>query len=320
MTRVLLAEDDLVSSRLVQAQLQAADYEVVVARSGDEALRLALAPDAPRLLLLDWMMPGLHGPEVIRRLRRLQPDRYRYAVLLTQRAGGADMLSGFESGADDFVRKPCDPRELVARLRVGARIIELQDRLSASNMALTRLADSDPLTGLPNRRCLLSELQIASARCAEQARPLGVAMVDIDHFKQVNDRHGHAAGDRVLCAVAERMRGRLRDDCTLGRFGGEEFLLVAPGTDADAIAAIGERLRAAVAEHPIAAGASTVPVTISVGVACRKPGTDRSDAELVRAADDALYDAKHAGRDRVCVAWDSAPPAQPTALTGTGPH
>ncbi|RME22961.1 MAG: diguanylate cyclase [Deltaproteobacteria bacterium] len=315
MTRVLLAEDDLVSSRLVQAQLQAAGYDVMVARSGDEALRLALAPDAPRLLLLDWMMPGLHGPEVIRRLRRLQPDRYRYAILLTQRAGGADLLSGFESGADDYVRKPCDPRELVARLRVGARIIELEDRLRASNMALARLADSDPLTGLPNRRHLLTELESASARCAEQQRPLGVAMVDIDHFKQVNDHHGHAVGDRVLCAVAERMRGRLRDDCTLGRFGGEEFLLVAPNADADAITAIGERLRAAIAEHPIAAGSATVSATISVGVACREPGVEISDAELVRSADAALYDAKRAGRNRVCQAWQESEADGPPALT-----
>ncbi len=311
--RVLLADDDPVSRCLVRGQLVAGGYEVVTATTGEEALRSAVLDGGPDLLILDWMMPGLHGPQVIERLRALQPDRYRYAILLTRRDGASDVLDGFESGADDFVRKPCDPRELVARVRVGQRLLDLQARLMASNQALAQLANRDALTALPNRRSLLETLEAASLRSRSLGRPLGAAMIDIDFFKRVNDVHGHAAGDAVIRAVADRMRGSLREASVFGRFGGEEFLLVEPDADRPTLELVAGRLCQAVRAHPIATETALVDVTVSIGIACRDADDGLSDADLIRLADEALYQAKESGRDRVCTAW-SVPTQR---LTGT---
>lgn len=320
--RVLLADDDRVSRRLVQGHLEAAGCSVVTAGDGSAALKLAMAPDAPRVLVLDWMMPGLHGPEIIQKLREGQPDLYRYSILLTQLDGVGEAVSGFASGADDFVRKPCDPRELVARVRVGQRLIALQDRLAASNAALWTLANRDALTYLPNRRAVLECLTQASTQTRAARKPLGLAMIDIDHFKRVNDQHGHAVGDVVIRAVAARLSGQVRATNTVGRLGGEEFILVAPGIESDDLCSIADRLCEAVRADPVVAGGSEISVTVSVGSAWRSAAESCDDGELLRRADLALYEAKSTGRDRACCACieDCEPSSSPPDRFGTPPQ
>lgn len=303
--KVLVADDDPVSRSLFGGLLRKSGYEVIQASSGDAALALALAADGPRLLILDWVMPGLTGPEVIQQLRADDPSVFRYAILLTLRGKAADLVAGLQSGADDYVRKPCDPRELVARVQVGERMLALQDRLTTTNRALERLASVDALTELRNRRSLLQGLEDLALHCSTASRSLGVAMLDIDHFKRVNDTWGHPVGDLVLRAVAGRLAHHVREPDLVGRYGGEEFLVALGGVEGGTLEAVGQRLLGAVREEPIAGPEGALRVTTSIGLAVRMPGQALTVPELLKQADDALYRAKRDGRDRVCVAWDA---------------
>ncbi|MCK6507279.1 diguanylate cyclase [Myxococcota bacterium] len=304
--RILLADDDPVSRSLFGGLLRKSGFEVVAAPRGDVALALALDKDAPRLLILDWVMPGLTGPEVIQRLREQDPDTFRYTILLTLRHRAADLVAGLQAGADDYVRKPCDPRELVARVQVGQRMLALQEHLATTNRALERLASIDALTELRNRRSVLGGLEELSQRCAAAALPLGVAMLDIDHFKQVNDTWGHPVGDLVLRTVARRLAHHVREPDLVGRYGGEEFLVALGGVEGETLEAVGQRLLRAVREEPITLPACTLSITTSVGMACRLPGQALTVPALLKLADDEVYRAKRTGRDRVCVAGEPA--------------
>jgi diguanylate cyclase (GGDEF)-like protein len=299
--KVLVADDSAVSRRTLQGTLERLGYEVVLAVDGREALEALQRADGPRLAVVDWMMPGVDGLEVCRTLRQ-RTAPYTYVILLTARDRQEDVLAGLEAGADDFLSKPFDVVELRARLRSGARVLELQEALFAAVDALRKQAGTDSLTGLLTRALVLDGLARELHRAEREDRPLSVLIADLDHFKRVNDTFGHPGGDAVLRETAERMRVALRGYDLLGRYGGEEFLAVLPGCDQARTRQVAERLRAAVAERPMAAAGSPVGVTMSVGTATAWAGADA--VALIQAADAALYRAKAHGRDRV----EAAPP------------
>jgi two-component system cell cycle response regulator len=297
--KILVAEDDLVTRRILEAFLEKWGYEALIVGDGREAWQLLQRDDAPRLAILDWMMPGLDGTSICRQVRQLNLQPYIYLILLTARGFKQDMIEGLEAGADEYLTKPFDPYELKARLRSGARIVELQDSLIQARDALREQAMHDALTKLLNRRATLDFLISEMSRAKREHNPLTVMMIDIDHFKLVNDSLGHLTGDAVLSEVARRLRTSARTYDLVGRFGGEEFLIVAPACSAADGLAQAERLREVVCSEPIKVKDESVKVTISLGVATTLESVPQDMEALLAAADRALYRAKAAGRNRV---------------------
>ena len=297
LSRILIAEDAPVSRRLLQALLTQWGYSVEVAKDGVEALEALLRPGAPQLAILDWEMPGLSGPEVCHRARARSDAEYCYLLLLTSRDGRTDLVQGLRAGADDYVTKPFDPGELQARLRTGERILALQRQFLEAQEALRLQASRDSLTGLYNRRVVLERLDEELARAGREASELSVLILDADHFKRVNDRYGHQAGDDTLHELASRLGSVLRPYDSLGRYGGEELIAVLPGCDEEGALEVAERMRSAVDSIPLATRAGPVPLTISIGSATWS-GRGNGDTLIAR-ADEALYRAKSAGRNRV---------------------
>ena len=277
-------------------------YEVIIARDGEEALRVLQADEAPRLAILDWMMPKVDGVDVCRRVRSVGREPYIYILLLTARTESGDLVEAIDAGADDYLTKPFNAPELRARLRAGQRILNLQEQLLAAREALRQEATHDGLTGLLNRRAILGLLQIELERAAREVQPVAVLMVDLDHFKAINDRHGHMAGDAALRETANRLMTSVRRYDSVGRYGGEEFLVVLPGCNGDGALAQAERLRQAVASEPFSIATQSLPITCSIGVAWR-PASSRCDTDtLVRESDLGLYGAKESGRNRIVCA------------------
>ena len=296
--KILIAEDDAISRRLLETILAKWGYEVVVAVDGEQAWSRLEAEDAPRLAILDWMMPGMDGIEVCRRVRERSGAPYVYILLLTARSQREDLLQGMEAGADDYITKPFDANELKVRLRAGRRILELQAQLMSAQEALRDQAARDPLTGIWNRNTLFDILRRELARAERESTPLALVMADLDHFKDLNDNYGHLAGDSVLREVTRRMSGSIRPYDAVGRYGGEEFLVVLPGCDTRAGMSHAERLRHALGDEPFDTSEGRLNVTCSLGVVSTESGVLDPDT-LVRAADSALYRAKHNGRNRV---------------------
>lgn len=294
--KILIAEDDPVSQRMLQSFLTKWGYEIIAVSSGTEALRILEGPDAPPLAVLDWMMPGMEGPEICREIRK-DPERpYTYVLLLTARTQKEDLLKGLEAGADDYLTKPFDVQELRARLHVGRRILDLQHHLLAATDELRFRASHDMLTGIPNRGTILEAVNRERARQIRDGGSFGVILADLDHFKAVNDNHGHLAGDIVLKEAACRMRACVRSYDSVGRYGGEEFLIVVPTGDGNSTAAVAERVRQAISEKPVMTESGPIFVTASLGIAV---SIDRDVKEVLRSADEALYCAKARGRNRV---------------------
>ncbi len=319
---VLIAEDDPVSRRILNTFLVKWGYDVTVVTDGAAALAVLEGDNSPRLAVLDWMMPGLEGVQVCQRIRE-RPDRpYVYVLLLTARSEKQDLLRGLELGADDYLTKPFDAAELRARIRVGERILNLQDDLISAREELRFRATHDGLTGIPNRAMVMEALNREAARQVREAQPFGVVLVDIDHFKNINDTHGHLCGDDVLKAVVERMKACIRAYDVIGRYGGEEFLVVVPAVDGPGAMALAERIRRIVESQPVRMPSGEVNVTVSLGVAV-SADPKRTDArDLLRLADEALYRAKNGGRNRSELATpsvqsESDPRAERTALTPT---
>jgi two-component system cell cycle response regulator len=309
--RALVADDDHASRLLLQKVLAKWGYDVITASGGEEAWKVLTSDDSPDLAVLDWMMPELDGVEVCRRIRALELSSPPYLILLTSRGDKQDIATGLESGASDYVQKPFDHDELRARLLVGRRFAELNRKLLETQNELRRQALTDPLTHIMNRRAILGRLTEEMARAPRQGLPLSIGVLDIDHFKAVNDKYGHAGGDAILQAVVERALRALRPYDALGRIGGEEFLIVMPGVGPRDTEIVLERLRKAVRETPIEAQGQRVIVTVSIGGAVN---AGESMDELLNLADDALYRAKDEGRDRVVMAiQEAAPGAEPVA-------
>jgi diguanylate cyclase (GGDEF)-like protein len=308
--RILIAEDDLMSRRMLEATLVRLGHEVVAVADGSAAIDALLQADGPRLAILDWMMPGTDGLEVCRVVRQ-KAEAYVYTVLLTGRDNADDVITGLDAGADDFLTKPFNAGELRARLRSGIRVLELQSGLLEAQESLRRYASIDHLTGLWNRRMILEQLDRELNRVRRENRPLTVALVDIDRFKSINDTHGHSVGDAVLRDAAATIRVQLREYDFVGRYGGEEFLLLLPGCDEDDGRRIAERVRQRIEAVPTIIGDLSIPVTASFGLATAHRSESLSSS-TIEAADAALYRAKEGGRNRVEAAPRSAT-AEPIA-------
>jgi two-component system, cell cycle response regulator len=288
--KVLVAEDDPITSHLLQALLTKAAYVPVSVEDGAEALEMLGKPDCPQLVILDWMIPKVNGLEVCRIIRERPSEHYTYVILLTAKGKQEEILEGLAAGADDYITKPFDFHELVARLRVGKRILDLQEQLVTQ-------ATHDSLTGLLNRKAILEVLEKEAGRALRNKSQLAIIMADIDHFKRVNDTHGHMAGDAVLREVGRKMRGLLRSYDSVGRYGGEEFLIVVPDCGSIEASNLAERVRNCVMETAIATPGCQIPITLSFGVADTSAGQKPED--MLRAADMTLYVAKKGGRNRV---------------------
>ncbi len=297
--RVLIAEDDPISRRVLATMLGKWGYDVTVTCDGNEAWAALQEENAPRLAILDWMMPGIDGAEVAGRVRELDRKDYTYIILLTAKDRQEDIIAGMNSGADDYIVKPFDSGELNVRLRAAQRILDLQAKLLAAQEAFRIQATHDGLTSIWNRRAIMDLLSDEVDRTRRGEDSLAVIMADIDAFKLVNDTYGHAAGDVVICQAVDRMQSVLRPYDQLGRYGGEEFLVILPGCPGKVAATLGERIRAAVAATPATWDDSTIGFTISLGVAATDEMGVSNIETLLRHADDALYRAKAAGRNRV---------------------
>jgi diguanylate cyclase (GGDEF)-like protein len=298
--RILIADDDRTSRAALAAVLRKMGHEVVETADGPEALNQMSRPDAPLLAVLDWMMPGMDGIELVRKIRDMRSALPPYLILLTSRRATSDIITGLDAGANDYLSKPFNPGELSARVRVGSRMIELQSQLIKTQNALEHEATHDYLTGILNRRAIEGELSRELSRHRRDGMGLVVAICDIDHFKQINDNYGHAVGDEVLCGVVRLMQSCLRDYDRIGRTGGEEFLVISPGIqDVDA-RGLFERLRMKTEATPIKTGAGEIRITLSIGVKIADNGDDTIE-KLTQAADTALYMAKEKGRNRLCV-------------------
>lgn len=308
--RLLIAEDNAVSRRVLEASLKKWEYDVVAVADGKQAWDILQSSEAPRLAILDWEMPGLTGPAVCRLVRRQNRETYTYILLLTSKSEKKDLIEGMDAGADDYIAKPFDRQELHVRLRAGQRIINLQDDLLAAREDLRMQATHDSLTGLKNRSTIVEILQIEMSRNDRQNGGLGLVMLDLDKFKAVNDTYGHAAGDVVLKECAKRMSSSIRQYDSIGRYGGEEFLLVLPGCDEACTLAQAQRMLHMIGNEPIEIEGRQLLVTASMGATIQLSGL--SADKLIHIADEALYRAKHNGRNRV--EWIDAASYQTEAL------
>ena len=267
------------------------NYDVIALENGLDAWKALQQEDAPQMAILDWMMPGMDGVELCRRIHgRVGP--YKYVLLLTAKGRKEDIVAGLEAGADDYLVKPFEGTELRARMRAGQRILELQGALLKAHAELQFEAAHDPLTGLWNRGAIMDLLRREMQRSVRTGEPMGLLMADLDHFKRINDTFGHQAGDAVLCEVARRLLESVRSYDYVGRYGGEEFLIVLTACAAPSLSLTAERMRNHVCRQPVATESGSIAVTVSIGLAPHfmiGPRVMPNVEELVRDADEALY-------------------------------
>jgi two-component system, cell cycle response regulator len=312
--RILVADDDELYRHAIEKALKQWGFEVVIATEGNMALQILQGPDPPRIAILDWMMPNLNGIDVCSRLRSSKNETYIYIVLITAKKQMEDVVAGLSAEADDYLIKPFNFQELRVRLQAGVRVINLQAALASKQRELAYLATHDSLTDLLNRHGILGIAARELDRGNRESRLLWLAMVDIDHFKEINDELGHAAGDTILCEAAQRMRSALRSYDLIGRYGGDEFLLVMLDLDKRMVIKLAERLRNQVGEKPYNVMDRQIDVSISMGVASNNGAALMEN--LIHSADIALYRAKAAGRNRIEFAEAETEPMERQLLTG----
>jgi two-component system cell cycle response regulator len=307
--KIMLVEDSPIQRRRIVRQLKEWNLDFIAIDNGAEAWNILQGPDAPSLVLLDWMLPGLDGIELCRRIRTLGASgTYIYTVMLTAKEKKHDLLTAMAAGADDYLTKPVNPSELRARIMVGKRIFDLQQSLKFA-------ATHDFLTNLLNRAEILASLKREMSRNKREDKPTAIILADLDHFKEVNDSLGHAAGDCVLKEVAQRLQSDLRAYDLAGRYGGEEFLLVLPNCNLITATRRADEIRGLISKHSIVTTFARVPVTISMGVTVSHGTHSNTIENLLQQADEALYCAKGNGRN--CVKAFSAS-AQATGHSSNG--
>mgnify|MGYP004506228317 CR=1 FL=1 len=315
-TRILVVDDVPDNVEILDARLSSRGYAIVTAATGEEALD-RVKEEPPHLILLDVMMPGLDGHQVARRIKDDETLPFIPIILVTALNEAEDVVQGLESGADDYISKPYNFRELEARVRAMLRIKFLQDELDQknrelelANKRLKKLSITDGLTELYNHRHVHQLLHDEFERSARTGEPIAVAMMDLDRFKSINDTYGHPTGDVILYETAKIIKETAREIDMPGRYGGEEFIAILPGTEEESAEAFAERVRQAVESHVFRDGATEVRMTVSCGVAAfPAPGVDAPEA-LLKAADEALYQAKHGGRNQVIRASQATPPTE----------
>ena len=315
--RALVADGDPERLRQLESWLGKWGHDVAAVRTGSEAWTRLDAERVPILVLLAWRLEGMPGIDVCRRLR-LQPELpSAYVLLLAGQRGEEDLLDGLNAGADDFLFAPLDPAEVKARVRTGARIVEVEQALRASQNALRVQSTRDVVTGAWNRAAILDMLNKERERARRKSGSVGVVLADLDAFRRVNETLGTPVGDEVLREAARRMSSTVRPYDAVGRHGGEEFLIVLPGSDGLGGLTAAERIRESFAKRPVHTSAGPVPVTLSLGVAAEGGEAASDGNSLLRAADAALKRAQHNGGNRVAladdsgVAIDAVPPEEP---------
>lgn len=312
--RVLIADDDPVILRLLEKHLNKAGFETLKASNGNDALKLALS-EGPQIIITDWEMPGMDGVELCRMLRDAEGIGLVHIIVLTSHSDKSRVVEAFDAGADDYLSKPFHRGELLARLKAGMRVIELESNLARQNREiiknnaelailnskLEKMATTDELTGLANRRFAIERFESYWAAAERHGSALSCIMLDIDHFKRINDTFGHHIGDQALRQVAASLNKHTRIDDLTCRLGGEEFLIICPNTSIVPAAELANRLREKIAAEIIQTDETELSLTVSLGVAERDSISKNVD-DLIRQSDDALYSAKHSGRNRVVLA------------------
>lgn len=308
--RVLIAEDDAVSRMILQRAVEKFGHECLMAEDGERAWDIYNQTPGVDVIISDWMMPGMDGLQLCRKVREDQRDEYTFFIFLTALGDKEHLLEGMQAGADDYLAKPLDREQLQVRLIAAARVTSLHRQLNAKNVELGRLNEElfamsrrDPLTMLGNRLRLREDLETLSAQAERYGHSYCAILCDVDHFKLYNDHYGHLAGDDVLRAVAEIVAQTVRKGDTVYRYGGEEFLAILPEQSLESATQAAERLRRSVEELEIPHAARPAPnvVTISLGLAILRPGEKKSADELLKQADEALYHAKNAGRNKLAI-------------------
>lgn len=299
---ILVVDDDVVSRTVVEKHLQKAGFKVTTTANGQKALDFFDHQFFP-IVLTDWMMPGIDGPQLCRLIREKQTDGYVFIILITARDTKTDIVSGLESGADDYLTKPIHTAEMIARVKTGIRILRLEQSLKKANEEIRLLSITDSLTGCYNRGYLNEHFPYEINRARRYSQALSVVFADIDHFKTVNDTHGHQAGDEVLKVFARCILNEVRKKTDwVVRYGGEEFLIVLPETKNNRALSMAERLRQKVAETQIQVGEKTLSITASFGGACtvfqNKNKGNMTMEQLINLADEQLYRSKMEGRNR----------------------
>jgi len=299
---ILVAEDNLVARKLLEKNQTKAGHETVCVENGQKALEMFNERFFP-IVITDWMMPELDGPTLCRTLRETITSGYVYIVMSTAKATQEDILSGFQAGADDYLTKPINNAELIARLNTAERILSLERSLKEANAEIKKLSVTDPLTGCYNRAYMTGKLPQEICRERRYKNSLSIIFCDIDHFKQVNDTYGHQAGDQVLKAFVACIKDSIRSDVDwMNRYGGEEFIIVLPETPVAGAVCLAERLRKTVSEHRIQLENKTISITASFGVTGfdnKTLDTKISVEKIINTADKYLYQAKENGRNRV---------------------
>jgi two-component system, cell cycle response regulator len=295
--RILLAEDDTFVRQMLSNWLEADGYRVEVAKDGEDAWRTLDQPGSPELVILDWMMPGIDGTEICRRLRTRQSEFYHYVLMITAKSHKQDIAFALEAGADDYLVKPFDLDEFRARLVVANRIVAVQHQLIDARESFRVQATKDDLTGTWNRVTFLDLFEGELDRASRAGVTTGLLMLDIDNFKEINDGFGHLTGDLALIEIAGRLKRMLRSYDFLGRYGGEEFLIALPGVTKAQLCEIAERIRLSIANAPLVLGKTEIKITLSIGAVDIAPGR-KNPEQAIAIADVALYHAKNLGRNR----------------------
>ena len=312
--KILVADDEAISRRMMTRLLESSGYEVVTADNGREAAERLASPGAPRLALIDWIMPELDGLGVCRSVRQRHEESYVYVILLTSKQSRDDIVAGLEAGADDYLTKPCNPEELRARLRTGSRILALEDKLVEAREEMRFKATHDALTSLWNRASILEDFERELARSRREQGIVSILICDLDHFKLINDVYGHLMGDEVLRQTASRLLSSVRPYDQVGRYGGEEFLVLLTGCDPSQTQRRAEDIRSAIGSRTFETNVGSLAITMSVGSLTSNEWTaDLTANQLLHEADLALYRAKECGRN--CVK-SACPPSHESRGSG----
>jgi len=295
--KILISEDDPIFRAILENNLKKWGYQVLSTANGRQAWEIISKPGCPNIVISDWMMPEMDGLQLCRKVRAHETPRYVYFMILTAKSDQQDILQGLEAGVDDYLTKPIDYVELKYRIHIGERIINLEEKV-------LELARKDSLTGTLNRRAFNEKLDEEIERAARKSPPLSLLMTDIDHFKQVNDRYGHLAGDQVLKQFVSQMKQVIRPYDFIGRFGGEEFILCLPDCSINQGRDIAERMRSKIEATPmhISTGGPPIHITASFGISSFSTTGEKNAELLIKKADDALYAAKNDGRNCVRMA------------------